>query len=169
MDAKIAVLIDDGHQDREFWYPKTRLEEEGAEVDVVTREERTYESEHGYEVEPDLTIDEVDSSDYDAVVLPGGRASPDALRTDDRVLEFVSGVYEEDKLVAAICHAGWVPISAGIVEGHEATCYHSIKDDLENAGAEYRDEEVVVSDNLVTSRHPGDLTEWLPAIINRLS
>ncbi|MFB6265999.1 MAG: type 1 glutamine amidotransferase domain-containing protein [Candidatus Nanohaloarchaea archaeon] len=169
MDADVALLVEDGYQELEFWYPKIRLKEEGANVTVVAREDREYESERGYPAEPDTTVEEVESSDFDAVVVPGGRACPDRLRTDDRVLELVHDVYEEGKLVAAICHGPWVPISAGVIDGHEATCYHSIKDDVENSGADYRDEEVVVSDNLVTSRRPGDLPAFLENIIGVLS
>ncbi|MDY6770597.1 MAG: type 1 glutamine amidotransferase domain-containing protein [Candidatus Nanohaloarchaea archaeon] len=168
MDAAVAILVEDGHQDREFWYPNTRLKEAGAEVDVVSREDRQYESEHGYPVEPDATIDEVDTADYDAVVIPGGRECPDRLRRDEEVLDFVRAMDEQDSIVAAICHAGWVPASAGILNGRQATCYHSISDDVANAGADYVDEEVVVDGNLITSRHPGDLPAFLGAILDGL-
>lgn len=165
---EIAILVDDGYEDREFWYPKTRLEEAGFDVKVVAHEERTYSSKHGYPATPDLEAREVDASDFEGVVIPGGVACPDQLRRHREILDFVRRIDEEGKLVAAICHAAWVPISAGIVEGREMTCYYSIKDDVKNAGASYKDREVVVDGNLVTSRHPGDLPAFIQAILGKL-
>jgi len=169
MDANVAVLIEDGYEDQEFWYPKIRLTEAGANVDIVAREAGVYQSEHGYPAEADIGVEEADSSAYDAVVIPGGRECPDTLRTDDDILDFVRSVHNQSNIVAAICHAGWVPASAGILNGHTATCYHSIKDDIKNAGATYLDQEVVVSDNLITARHPGDLPAFSQAILEHLS
>jgi len=166
--ASIAVFAEDGYEDLELWYPNLRLREAGHDVTVVAREDCGYESERGYPVEPDVTIDAVDASGFDGVVIPGGRRCPDVLRTDNRITSFVREIYEQGGLVAAICHAGWVLASAGILDGHTATCYHSIRDDVVNAGAEYVDEEVVVSDNLITSRHPGDLPAFLSAILSFL-
>lgn len=166
--ASIAVLAEEGYEDLELWYPKLRLQEAGHDVSVVAREDRGYGSKHGYPVEPDLTIAEVAAGDYDAVVVPGGHKCPDLLRTDERVTLFVREIYESGGLVAAICHGGWVPISAGVLDGHTVTCYHAIKDDVMNAGAEYVDEEVVVSENVISSRHPGDLPAFLAAILEWL-
>ena len=165
----VAVLVEDGYEDLEFWYPKLRLEEAGHDVFSVGRKDRVYESKHGYPVKPDRTVDEVDPLEVDGVVVPGGRKCPDLLRTDEKVLDLVSGVYEKGDAVGAICHGPWVLASAGVLEGETVTCYHAIKDDVVNAGAEYRDREVVTSGKIVTSRKPSDLPAFLSKFLGRLS
>lgn len=137
-------------------------------MEVISIEDRDYRSENGYPAEPDLTVKESDPKDFDGVVIPGGRECPDKLRREEAILDFVQEIHGAGDLVAAICHAGWVPASAEILKGHTATCYHSIKDDIRNAGANYVDREVVVSDNLITSRHPGDLPSFLKEILGFL-
>lgn len=165
---RVAILVEDMYEELELWYPYYRLLEEGAEVRLVGPEAGVYESKHGYPAKADFAADEVDSDDFDAVVVPGGYA-PDRMRRYKAMLDLVRGVYAKGGLVAAICHAAWVPISAGIMKGKRATCVSAIKDDLINAGAEYLDQEVVVDGNLVTSRTPRDLPAYLPAIIRALS
>jgi len=118
-------------------------------------------------VQAEVAASESRASEFDAVVIPGGYA-PDKLRRYPAVLALVKGVYDKGGVVAAICHAGWVPISAGIMKGKRATCVSAIKDDLVNAGATYLDQEVVVDGKLVTSRTPADLPAYLPAIIAAL-
>ncbi|MFA5008479.1 MAG: type 1 glutamine amidotransferase domain-containing protein [Candidatus Omnitrophota bacterium] len=166
---KIAVLIEDNYQVLEVWYPYLRLREEGYKtVFVGTGRKKEYASKEGYPVSQELTVAEIDAVDFDAVVIPGGYA-PDILRRDKQVLSFVREMDKEKKLVAAICHAGWVCISAGILKGRTATCFSAIKDDVINAGAKYIDEEVVVDGNLITSRNPYDLPYFCEEIIKFLS
>jgi len=164
---RIAILAEDMYEDPELWYPYYRLREAGAEVSIVGPEAKTYESKHGYPARATLSAAEVNVKDLDAVIVPGGFA-PDRLRRHKAVLDLVRGVFAQGGIVAAICHAGWVPISAGILKGKRATCFSAIKDDLINAGATYVDEPVVVDGNLITSRTPADLPHWLPAIIKAL-
>ena len=165
---RIAVLAENNYQDLELWYPLLRLREEGAEVKVVgTGSADTYTSKHGYPVQVDVSADEVSADDFDGVVVPGGYA-PDLLRRYPAVLELVRTLFEQGKVVAAICHAGWVLVSAGILKGRRVTSFFAIKDDLVNAGAEWVDQEVVRDGNLITSRMPSDLPAFCRAIIAAL-
>ena len=165
---RVAVLAEDNYQDLELWYPLLRMREAGAEVKVIgTGSAETYTSKHGYPVTVDTAADEVKAADLDAVIIPGGYA-PDRLRRYPAVLKLVREVFEQGKVVAAICHAGWVPISAGILKGKKATCFFAIKDDLINAGATYLDQEVVQDGNLITSRTPDDLPAFCRTIIAAL-
>lgn len=166
--VKVAFLVEDGYEDMECWYPKIRLEEEGAKTTVASRETGIVESKHGYPIEATFTADELEPGAFDAVVIPGGTKSPDKLRRSRAVKNFVKELDDKGKLIAMICHAGWVPISAGILEGRTATGYEAIKDDLVNAGVDYKDESVVMDGNLISSRHPGDLPDFLIAIIDYL-
>lgn len=162
--TRIAILAEDMYEDPELWYPYFRLLEEGAEVRIVGPEAQVYKSKCGYPAKAEVAAAEVSAVDFDGVVVPGGFA-PDRLRRYPAVLDLVRGVHNKGGLVAAICHAAWVPISAGIMRGKRATCVSAIKDDLVNAGALYVDQAVVVDGNLVTSRTPSDLPAFLPAII----
>ena len=165
---KIAVLIEDNYQVLEVWYPYLRLREEGFKtVYVGTGKKKEYDSKEGYPAAEELSIKEVRTSDFDGVVIPGGNA-PDILRRYSAVNEFVKQMNEEGKLVAAICHAGSVLVSAAILEGRRATCFFAIKDDVVNAGAKFVDEEVVVDGNLITSRNPFDLPAFCREIIKFL-
>ncbi len=161
---KVAVLAEDMYEDPELWYPYYRLIEEGATVTLVGPEVKTYESKHGFPVQAQLAARDARVADFDAVIVPGGFA-PDRLRRVPEVLSLVRGVYEKGGVVGAICHAAWVPISAGIMKGKRATCVAAIKDDLVNAGAVYVDQAAVVDGGLVTARTPADLPQWLPAVI----
>ena len=165
---RIAILVEDMYEDLELWYPYYRLLEAGATVDLIGPEAKVYESKHGYPAEATIAADAADADRYDGVVVPGGFA-PDRLRRYPAVLDLVLAVSENGGLIAAICHAAWVPISAGIMRGRTATCVSAIKDDLVNAGATYVDRKVVVDGNLVTSRTPADLPAFLPAIIVALA
>jgi len=166
--VKVAFLVEDGYEDMECWYPKIRLEEERAETLVASREKGVIESKHGYPIKAEFTPADLDPGSLDAVIIPGGTGSPDKLRRSKAVVDFVREMDNEGKLVAMICHAGWVPISAGILEGKAATSYEAIKDDLINAGVDYKDESVVLDGNLISSRHPGDLPNFLRTIIDYL-
>jgi protease I len=165
---KIAVLAEDIYEDLELWYPYYRLLETGAEVIVVgTGSAKQYDSKHGYPVKVDFDADQVSVDDIDGVVVPGGFA-PDRMRRYPAVLNLVKTACDQGKLVASICHGGWVLVSAGVLKGRKATCVSAIKDDIINAGATYIDKAVVVDGNLITSRTPVDLAAWLPAMISFL-
>ncbi|MBS3825478.1 type 1 glutamine amidotransferase [Candidatus Bipolaricaulota bacterium] len=168
-NRRVAFLVEDGYEDLECWYPKIRLEEEEATTVVASRSTGMYESKHGYPIEANYSAKDLEPSTLDGVVIPGGTGSPDKLRRSGEVTDFVKEMDKKKKMVAMICHAGWVPISAGILNGKKATAFEAIKDDLVNSGVNYVDESVVVDDNLISSRHPGDLPEFLRAIIDYLS
>jgi protease I len=164
----IAILAEDNYQELELWYPFLRLREAGAEVKVIgTGSAETYTSKHGYPVTVDAAADEVEAVDFDAVVVPGGYA-PDLMRRYQVVLNLVQEAYQQGKVVAAICHAGWVLVSAGILKGRRVTCVSAIKDDVINAGATYLDQEVVQDGNIITSRVPKDLPAFCRTIIAAL-
>ena len=166
---RIAVLVADLYQEMEVWYPLLRFREDGAEtVAVGTEAGKSYASKKGYPVVADKSLDQVSAADFDALIVPGGWA-PDTLRQDERVLKLVREMDRAGKVVAAICHAGWVLCSADILRGRKATCFKAIKDDLINAGARYSDEEVVVDGNLITSRVPSDLPAFCREIVNALA
>lgn len=164
---KVAVLIEDLYQVLEVWYPYLRLREEGIQTVLVGTGKKAYKSKDGYPAEEELSIKEAKVDDFDAVVIPGGYA-PDILRRYAEVNNFVRDMYEKKKIVAAICHAGWVLVSAGILKGKEVTGFSAIKDDLISAGAHFVDKEVVVDGNLITSRNPYDLPAFCTAIIKKL-
>ena len=170
LDGKrIAVLAENLYEDLELWYPLIRMTEAGAKVTVVgTGTAETYQGKHGLPVAVETTADRVTAADFDALIVPGGYA-PDLLRRHKSVLKLVRDVFDAGKPVAAICHAGWVLVSAGIVRGKQLTSYPSIKDDMVNAGARWEDSEVVVDGNLITSRKPDDLPAFCKAIIASLS
>ncbi len=166
---RIAMLAEADFEDLELWYPTIRMREAGAEVVIVgSGSSDTYLGKHGLPVEVDIYIDQARVEDFDAVIIPGGWA-PDRLRRYPAVLAFVKGIDETGKIVAAICHGGWVPASAGILKGKTMTCVVAIKDDVINAGAKYVDQAVVVDDNLITSRTPADLPDFCREIIKALS
>jgi protease I len=165
---KAAVLVEDHYQVLEVWYPYLRLREEGIEtVFVGPGRAKEYKSKEGYPAVEEMQIKDAKVSQFDAVIVPGGFA-PDLLRRDDRINKFVKSMFDEGKLVAAICHAGWVLVSAGVLKGKTATCFFAIKDDVVNAGAKFIDKEVVVDGNLITSRNPYDLPAFCREIIKFL-
>lgn len=165
---KVAVLIEDHYQVLEVWYPYLRLREEGIEtVFVGTGTKKSYESKEGYPAREELSVKNVKIDDFDGVIVPGGYA-PDVLRRYEEINAFVRNMHQKGKLVAAICHAGWVLVSAGILKGKKATCFYAIKDDVVNAGAEFIDKEVVVDGNLITSRNPYDLPAFCAQVIKFL-
>jgi protease I len=168
VSKRIAILAEDNYQDLELWYPLLRLREEGAEVKVIgTGSAGTYTSKHGYPVTVDAVADEVKAADFDAVIVPGGYA-PDLLRRYEAVLKLVREAHQQGKVIAAICHAGWVLISAGILKDRRVTCVSAIKDDVINAGATYVDQEVVQDGNIITSRVPTDLPAFCRTIVAAL-
>ncbi len=165
---KIAVLIEDNFNEFELIYPYYRLKEAGFESILVGPEKKVYRSKVGLQMNAEKSIEEINFEEFEGVVIPGGYA-PDRLRGNIKILEFVKKMFDSSKLVAAICHAGWVLISAKIVNGVMLTGVSAIKEDLKNAGAKYEDKEVVVDGNVITSRMPSDLPAFLIEIIKFLS
>jgi protease I len=155
------------YEDLELWYPKIRLEEEGAKTVVAGTGEKTYQGKRGYPLTVDASVDEITSDRFDGLVIPGGYA-PDIMRRSQKLLQMTREIYQAGKPVAFICHAGWVPISAGIVKGKRGTSVGAIKDDLVNAGLLWEDSPVVVDGNLISSRTPADLPVFCKAIIAAL-
>lgn len=166
---KVAILAADDYEDLELWYPYYRMKEAGAEVKVVgtSSSADVVQSKHGYPVEIDLRAHKVNPDEFDAVMVPGGWA-PDRLRRCEATLNFVKTLFEQSKVVAAICHGGWVLVSARVLKGKRATSVSAIKDDMMNAGTNWVDEEVVVDGNVITSRTPTDLPAFSREIIKAL-
>jgi protease I len=165
MGQKVLMFTGDIYEDLELWYPKLRLIEAGASVTVAGDEAgRTYQGKNGYPCESDARIADMQAEDFDALVVPGG-FMPDKLRRDPKVLELVREFFEAGKPVAAICHGGWIPISAGIYRGVRVTGSPGIKDDLVNAGALFENASVVVDRNSVSSRKPDDLPDFCRELI----
>jgi protease I len=162
---KVAVLVGEEFEDAEALYPILRLREEGAEVVVASEDgEKALHGKHGYPLEPDASFDELKVDAFDAIVIPGGYG-PDHVRTSQAALDLVKGAFAADKVVAAVCHGPWVLASAGVAKGKELTSWPSVKDDLVNAGARWKDAEVVVDGRLITSRKPDDLGAFMRATI----
>jgi protease I len=165
---KIAVLAENMYEDLELWYPVYRFREAGAEVTIVGPSAATYTSKHGYEAKADKSADQVKAAQFDAVIVPGGYA-PDKMRLHKSMVDLVREAHEQGKVVAAICHGGWMLSSANILKGKLVTGYAAIRDDLVHAGAGYEDKEVVRDGNLITSRKPADLPAFCRTIIEALS
>ena len=164
---KVAVLVEDHYQVLEVWYPYLRLREAGIQTVLVGTGKKNYRSKEGYPAEEELSIEKAKVDDFDAVVIPGGYA-PDFLRRYPKVNDFVKDMFNKGKVVASICHGGWVLVSSGILKGKQATSFSAIKDDLINAGAKFLDKEVVVDGNLITSRNPYDLPAFCREILKKL-
>ena len=165
---RIAILVDMYYQEMELWYPYYRFQEAGAECVLVGAEAgKTYASKVGYPATAQLSYDAVSAHNFDGVVIPGGYA-PDHIRRHANANHFVKEMDSQGKLVASICHGPWVMCSAGILRNRRVTCFFAIKDDVINAGALYEDAEVVVDNNVVTSRKPEDLPAFCRAAIRVL-
>ncbi len=169
---RIAILATNGFEESELKSPKDAMEAEGFQVDIVSPQAGTIKGwtdgnwSNSFNV--DVTLDKADASQYNALVLPGGVLNPDTLRTNEDALLFVRDFFKLKKPVAAICHGPQILISAGVVEGRTLTSYKSIKDDLINAGAIWKDEAVVVDEGFVTSRNPGDLPAFNNKVIEEI-
>jgi protease I len=170
---KVAILATDGFEQSELFEPKKALEEAGAEVTIVSLKSGEIkgwdETDWGKTITVDLTVDQANAEDFDALQLPGGVMNPDKLRTDENVLRFVKAFFEAGKPVAAICHAPWTLINADVVKGRELTSYHTVRKDLENAGAKWVDQEVVTDNGLVTSRKPDDIPAFNQKMIEEIA
>jgi protease I len=165
---RVLAIIDEAFEELELFYPKIRLEEESAVVIVSSIHEHPVHGRHGYSTKIDIPLNAVIESEFDALLLPGGFA-PDRLRRLSTVKRIVCNMYNDGKLIAFICHGGWIPISAKILHGHSATGSLGIKDDLENAGVQWVDAPVVADGNIISSRSPEDLKYFARAIIDYLS
>jgi protease I len=167
-DKRLLVFVGDDYEDLELWYPKLRLEEAGAHVTIAGPDaERKYRGKNGYPCVADAAIAMMEAEDFHGVVIPGG-FMPDKLRRESKVLELVRQFAAAKKLVAAICHGGWIPISAGVYKGVRVTGSPGIKDDLVNAGAKWEDAPVVIDRHFVTSRKPSDLPDFCRGILQVL-
>jgi protease I len=170
---KIAILATNGFEESELFEPKEALEKNGADVYIISPEGGKIKGwNHGNwskEIKVDDTVENAFEGDYDALFLPGGVINPDKLRRDDKAVEFVRTFFDNDKFVAAICHGPQLLIEADVVRGRTLTSFSSIKKDLQNAGANWIDSEVVVDNNLVTSRSPEDLKAFNRKIIEELA
>ena len=166
--SKFMLFVGDDYEDLELWYPKLRLEEAGAETIMAGLESgKTYLGKHGYPAVSEVTIDSINSNDYQGVICAGGWM-PDKLRRFEKVLSLLKEFHTSEKLIAAICHGGWMPISAGIYHGVKVTGSPGIKDDLINAGAIWEDTPVVIDRHFVSSRRPGDLPDFCKGILEVL-
>ncbi len=165
-DRQVAILVEEQYQVLEVWYPLLRLREAGIKAVTVGSGTRdVYPSKEGYPCPVDTSIQKVKVRDFDGVVIPGGWA-PDFLRRHEQIVNFVKQLYIDGRVVASICHGGWLLVSAGVLKDRpQVTCFSAIKDDVIAAGGQYVDREVVVDHNLVTSRKPEDLPRFVQEII----
>ena len=171
-DKKVAILATNGFEQSELEVPRDRLAEHGATVHIVSPESGEIkgwkEKDWGRPVKVDVTLDNANPDDYDAIVLPGGQINPDLLRVNADALELIRGFYAAGKTVAAVCHAPWLLVETGIAKGKRMTSYHSMKTDVINAGAKWEDSEVVTDNGVITSRNPGDLDAFSRKIIEEV-
>lgn len=171
-NVKVAILVENGFEQEEMTRPQRALHDAGAETHIVSPAWKTVKGwdhvDWGDEFDVDIKLDEADPDQYDALLLPGGVMNPDKLRRNEQAQEFVRQFFAEGKPVAAICHAPWLLIDTGLAVGRRLTSYHSIQTDLKNAGARWEDEEVVVDENLITSRSPRDIPAFNRTLIAEL-
>jgi len=167
--VRILALVHDTFEDLELMYPVIRMQEAGIEITLAGEKKgHIYMGKHGYPCKTDASYDELKSSDFDGILIPGGFA-PDRFRRNPKVLQMVQEMDKDQKMIAFICHGGWVPISAKILKGKKATGTTAIKDDLENAGAIWVDQDVVIEGHLISSRTPVDLPQFGKALAEALS
>lgn len=169
---KVAMLVDDYFEQAEFTGPRDALKDAGADVTVIsTKGGEIHGLNHvdpGDTFQADLSLDQANPEDYDALVLPGGAVNADSLRMNDKARDWAKQFMEQGKVVAAICHAPWLLVSSGLVKGKKLTSYFTIQDDMRNGGADWTDEQVVEDGNLVTSRQPDDVPAFSQTIITKL-
>jgi protease I len=166
--ARVVVLVANLYQEIEFWYPVMRFKELGARVTIASMATgETYGSKLGYPVQADVKVDDIDPAQFDALVIPGGLA-PEALRTSAGVKDLVRKAFEQDKIVAAICHAPWVLVSAGVIAGRRVTSVGPVRDDVINGGGNWVDQSIVVDGHLVTGQLPNDVPAFCTEIISQL-
>ena len=172
MTKRVLILATDGFEQSELIEPRKALQAAGIETVLASPKPGTIRgwqhTEWGDSVNVDATLDDVDAADFDALMLPGGQMNPDQLRMEARAIELVEDFDDAGKPIAAICHGPWLLAEADIIDGRTVTSWPSIRTDLANAGADVVDEEVVVDDNLITSRNPGDIPAFSRALIAAL-
>ncbi|WP_319560790.1 type 1 glutamine amidotransferase domain-containing protein [Marispirochaeta sp.] len=162
---KIIAFIDEQFEDLELWYPVLRCREAGFQVDIAGKEAgKTYHGKYGVPASSEVSFQDLQASDYDGLLVPGGWA-PDKLRRYDDVLRITREIFQAGKPVGHICHAGWVLASADIVKGYTMTSTPGIKDDLIHAGAEWVDKSAVTDRNIVSARKPADLPDYMAAYL----
>lgn len=178
--ARILMIATDGFEQRELLEPLTKLREKGATVEIAapdkTRERReirgwqggSAKAEWGDSIAVDKALDDIDVNAYDALILPGGVMNPDKLRLEPKAIDAVRHFAAEGKIVAAICHGPWLLADAGVAKGRRMTSYGSIRKDIENAGAQWSDQEVVVDDGIITSRSPKDIAAFVDKIVEEI-
>ena len=164
---RILQLVGDDFEDLELYCPVMRLREEGATVDLAAEKPGKYHGKYGVPCEVEMSFKDVDAADYDGVLVPGGWA-PDKLRRFPEVLDIIRKMDADKKLIGEICHAGWVLISAGILNGRRVTSTPGIKDDMTNAGAIWEDKAVVIDGNIISARRPPDIPEYSKALVEFL-
>ena len=165
---RVAVLVEQQYQEMEVWYPVYRLREAGCTVELVGPEAgKTYASKLGYPAKADVSASDARADQFAALVIPGGFA-PDYIRRSEPMLKLVRDIFARGKPVAAICHGPWVLCSTSALKGRRATCFHSIKDDVTNAGGTYVDQEVCIDGNVITSRTPEDLPAFVVALMEMM-
>ena len=165
---KVAVLVDEMYQVLEVWYPYYRFLEADLQVNLVAAEaKKEYHSKEGYPCVSEIAAAQADAGDYDCMLVPGGFA-PDFMRRSADVIKFANDMVDAGRVIAAICHGGWLLCSTKIYKGKKATCFMAIKDDIINAGAEYVDVECMVDGNLITARKPDDLPAFCTAVLRAL-
>ncbi|NLY62408.1 MAG: type 1 glutamine amidotransferase [Erysipelothrix sp.] len=167
-DKKVLTIVSDEYDDLEFHYPMIRLSEEGVQIDIAAESKgQKVNGKYGLSTVSDLSFDEVDITQYDGLLIPGGWA-PDYLRRFDQVLDFVRYMNDNNKLIGIICHAGWVLSSADILDGRTVTSTPGIKHDLMHAGATWVDQAALIDGNIVSGRRPPDLHVYTPMLIEVL-
>lgn len=164
---RALIISADNFEDTELLVPYYRLREEGIEVDIASIKRGKIKGKHGYEIEANRSIKEISPSDYDILILPGGKA-PEVIRKEKEAQDIARHFFESNKPVAAICHGPQTLISAGLLKGRHATCYRTVAEELKASGAIYEDKEVVVDGNLVTSRQPSDLPVFLKEMMKKI-
>lgn len=166
---RAALLVEDIYNEFEVWIPYYRLKEEGAEVVVVgSGTASTYHGKYGIPVQADKSAAQVSADEFDAVIIPGGYA-PDKMRIHAEMVKLVRDAFNKGKVIACICHGGWMLVSAGVLQGKRATSYVAIKDDMINAGAQWEDSELVRDGNLITSRKPDDLPAFCRELVDAMA
>ncbi|MAU21171.1 MAG: protease [Martelella sp.] len=170
--SKILILATNGYERSELRVPLDSLKQKGASVTIASLEKGPIKSwdekDWGDSVDADLTVDDVNVADYDAIVLPGGQINPDVLRTSEKAVAIVKEFVSTGRIVAAICHGPWMLVEADVLKGREATSYPSIRTDMKNAGANWVDREVVTDNGIITSRNPKDLPAFVDKIVEEV-
>lgn len=166
---RVAILATNGFEDSELTEPVEALRSNGADVDIISTESGFIEGKNGHKESVTVVTSDADASNYDGLVLPGGVTNGDTIRLDEKAVTFTRDFFTQHKPVAAICHGGWILTDADVLEGRTVTSFRSLKTDLQNAGATWVDEEVVVDQGLVTSRTPDDLPAFNSKLLEELA